>query len=52
MEECPQQWGEMSATVGEIEYDQGSLTVEMAIQYVHRLPLKVHGITCKKPIRF
>ena len=42
---------EMSATVGEIEYGLGNLRVEIVIHNFDRLPIKVHGITCKNPIR-
>ena len=48
----------MSATVGgnvcnsgEIEYGVGNLRVEIVIHNFDRLPIKVHGITCKNPIR-
>ena len=43
--------GEMSATMGEIEYGLGNLRVEIVIHNFDRLPIKVHGITCKNPIR-
>ena len=43
--------GEMSATVREIEYGLGNLTVEIVNHNFDRLPFRVHGVTCKKPIR-
>ena len=50
--------GEMSATgggivckSGEIEYGLGNLRVEIVIHNFDRLPFRVHGITCKDPIR-
>ena len=57
--------GEISATVGEnvcnsggnvcdsgeIEYGLGNLRVEIVIHNFDRLPIRVHGITCKNPIR-
>ena len=36
---------------GEIEYGLGNLKVEIVIHNFDRLPIKVHGITCKNPIR-
>ena len=36
---------------GEIEYGLGNLRVEIVINNFDRLPIKVHGITCKNPIR-
>ena len=36
---------------GEIEYGLGNLRVEIVIHNFDRLPIRVHGITCKNPIR-
>ena len=56
--------GEVSATVGEmsamwgkcleqwgIEYGLGNLRVEYVIHNFDRLPIRVHGIPCKNPIK-
>ena len=50
--------GEMSATVrgnvcnsGEIEHGLGNLRVEIVIHNFHKLPFRIHGLTCEKPIR-
>ena len=57
--------GEMSATVGgnvcdsggnvrnsgDIEYCLGNLRVKIVIHNFDRLPIRVHGITCKNTIR-
>ena len=36
---------------GEIKYGLGNLRVEIVIYNFDRLPISVHGITCKNPIR-
>ena len=48
----------MSATVGgnvrnsgEIEYDLENLRVEIFIHNFDRLPFRLYGITCQKPIK-
>ena len=46
--DCPQQWGNIGNR-GKIEYGLGNLRVSLIT--LHRLPLRIHGITCKSPIR-
>ena len=43
--------GKMSATVGEMSATVAILRVEIVIHNFDRLPFRVHGITCKNPIR-
>ena len=43
--------GGRSAKVGEIEHGLRNLEWRLSFIILHRLPLRIHGITCKKPIR-
>ena len=45
---CPQQWRNVRDS-GKIEHGLGNLRVE--IDNFDRLPIRIYGITCKKPIR-
>ena len=36
---------------GKIEYGLGNLRVEIVIHNFDKLPFRIHGITCEKPIR-
>ena len=47
---CLQQWGKCLQE-WEIEYGLENLRVEIVIHNFDRLPFRLYGITCQKPIK-